>query len=64
MSPKTVKNSSQRLRAIVVTSGKGGVGKSTTTANLGMALGLQGHQVVLIDDKILFRDLHKDSNSR
>ncbi len=57
MSSKTVKNSSQRLRAIVVTSGKGGVGKSTTTANLGMALGLQGHQVVLIDADIGLRNL-------
>ncbi len=28
--------------AIVITSGKGGVGKTTTTANLGTALALQG----------------------
>ena len=28
---------------IVVTSGKGGVGKTTTTANLGSALALTGH---------------------
>ena len=29
-------------RAIVVTSGKGGVGKTTTTANLGTALAQRG----------------------
>ena len=32
---------------IVVTSGKGGVGKTTTTANLGAALALKGKKIVL-----------------
>src|SRR5437588_11341236 len=36
-------------RAIVVTSGKGGVGKTTTTANLGTALARRGANVALID---------------
>ncbi len=36
-------------RKIVVTSGKGGVGKTTVTANLGMALACLGVRVVLID---------------
>ena len=36
-------------RAIVVTSGKGGVGKTTTTANLGTALAQRGARVALID---------------
>jgi septum site-determining protein MinD len=34
---------------LVVTSGKGGVGKSTTTLNLGVALGIDGHSVALVD---------------
>jgi septum site-determining protein MinD len=34
---------------LVVTSGKGGVGKSTTTLNLGVALGVDGHSVALVD---------------
>jgi len=44
-------------RAIVITSGKGGVGKTTTTANLGTALAQQGHSVVLIDADIGLRNL-------
>ena len=36
-------------RAIVLTSGKGGVGKTTTTANLGTALANRGARVVLVD---------------
>ncbi len=36
-------------RKIVVTSGKGGVGKTTVTANLGLALSALGASVVLID---------------
>ncbi len=44
-------------RVIVVTSGKGGVGKTTTTANLGMALANLGEKVVLIDADIGLRNL-------
>ncbi len=36
-------------RKIVITSGKGGVGKTTVTANLGYFLSLLGFKVVLID---------------
>src|SRR3954469_21223305 len=44
-------------RAIVITSGKGGVGKTTTTATLGPALAQLGHSVVLIDADIGLRNL-------
>jgi septum site-determining protein MinD len=43
--------------AIVVTSGKGGVGKTTTSANIGTALALQGKKVVMIDTDIGLRNL-------
>jgi len=46
-----------RGRAIVVTSGKGGVGKTTTTANLGTALARTGARVVLIDADVGLRNL-------
>jgi len=42
---------------IVITSGKGGVGKTTTTANLGAALSLQGKRVVVIDADLGLRNL-------
>lgn len=44
-------------RAIVITSGKGGVGKTTTTANLGVALAKQNKSVVLVDADIGLRNL-------
>jgi septum site-determining protein MinD len=44
-------------RRIVVTSGKGGVGKTTTTANLGAALAKRGSSVVLVDADIGLRNL-------
>jgi septum site-determining protein MinD len=44
-------------RRIVVTSGKGGVGKTTTTANLGAALAKRGRRVVLVDTDIGLRNL-------
>lgn len=42
---------------IVITSGKGGVGKTTTTANLGTSLAMMGHSVVLLDADIGLRNL-------
>lgn len=44
-------------KAITVTSGKGGVGKTTVTANLGAALANFGHKVVCIDADIGLRNL-------
>jgi septum site-determining protein MinD len=44
-------------RVIVITSGKGGVGKTTTTANIGMGLAEKGHKVALLDADIGLRNL-------
>lgn len=44
-------------KTIVITSGKGGVGKSTTTANLGTGLAKSGRKVVLVDGDIGLRNL-------
>lgn len=42
---------------ITVTSGKGGVGKTTTTANIGAALAMLGKKVIVIDGDIGLRNL-------
>ena len=36
-------------KTIVITSGKGGVGKTTVTANLGYRLAEKGYRVVIVD---------------
>ncbi|MCL4512651.1 MAG: septum site-determining protein MinD [Candidatus Eremiobacteraeota bacterium] len=44
-------------KVFVITSGKGGVGKTTATANLGAGLAASGERVVLIDTDIGLRNL-------
>lgn len=44
-------------RVITITSGKGGVGKTTSTANLGTALAFQGNKVAVVDADIGLRNL-------
>ena len=47
--PPTPFGPGSRTRVLAVASGKGGVGKSTVTANLAVALARRGHAVGLID---------------
>lgn len=42
---------------IVITSGKGGVGKTTSSANIGMGLAMAGKKVIMIDTDIGLRNL-------
>jgi len=42
---------------ITITSGKGGVGKTTTTANIGVGLAMRGNRVALIDTDTGLRNL-------
>jgi len=44
-------------KVIVVTSGKGGVGKTTSTAALGVALAATGQSVVVVDFDVGLRNL-------
>ena len=44
-------------RVIVVTSGKGGVGKTTSSAALGTGLAVRGHKTVIVDFDIGLRNL-------
>ena len=44
-------------RVITITSGKGGVGKTTGVANLGVCLALEGNRVVVLDADIGLRNL-------
>jgi septum site-determining protein MinD len=44
-------------KIIVVTSGKGGVGKTTSTAAIGAGLAMRGHKTVVIDFDVGLRNL-------
>jgi septum site-determining protein MinD len=55
--PTPTSSSKSKARRIVVTSGKGGVGKTTITANLGMALAKQNKKVALVDADFGLRNL-------
>src|SRR5882762_10812759 len=44
-------------KVLVVTSGKGGVGKTTSSASLGAALAQEGHKVVVVDFDVGLRNL-------
>ena len=49
---------------IVITSGKGGVGKTTTSANIGTGLAMLGTRVALIDTDKASTCLEKGQGSR
>lgn len=49
--------SGKKGQVIVVTSGKGGVGKTTTTASIGAALALKGKRTLVVDADIGLRNL-------
>uniref|UniRef100_A0A2N9FVM0 CobQ/CobB/MinD/ParA nucleotide binding domain-containing protein n=1 Tax=Fagus sylvatica TaxID=28930 RepID=A0A2N9FVM0_FAGSY len=49
--------SGETPRVVVITSGKGGVGKTTTTANVGLSLARLGFSVVAIDADVGLRNL-------
>ena len=54
-----MRNAQEEIRSevIVITSGKGGVGKTTTTANVGTGLAQLNKKVVMIDTDIGLRNL-------
>ena len=58
---KLLKNSEDsdltKAKVIVVTSGKGGVGKTTTTAAIGAELARRGHKTVVVDFDVGLRNL-------
>lgn len=57
MSSKNGTGSKGEGEVIVITSGKGGVGKSTTVASLGTALALRGKRTLVVDADIGLRNL-------
>jgi septum site-determining protein MinD len=48
---------SKKAKIVVITSGKGGVGKTTTSAAFGTGLALKGHKTVIIDFDVGLRNL-------
>ncbi len=57
LSEQDKKGETMNGRVIVITSGKGGVGKTTTNANIGTALARAGKKVVMIDTDLGLRNL-------
>ena len=57
MAGSSLKRCSLEGKIIVITSGKGGVGKTTATASIGAALALEGKQVAVVDMDIGLRNL-------
>lgn len=57
LNEKVKKGETMSGRVIVITSGKGGVGKTTTNANIGTALARAGKKVVMIDTDLGLRNL-------
>ena len=49
---------SNPVRVIAVTGGKGGVGKTTVSANLAVAIAAQGRDVMLVDADFGDRKAH------
>jgi len=55
---KPIRKAAKRMsKIIVVTSGKGGVGKTTTSASFSAGLALRGHKTVVIDFDVGLRNL-------
>jgi len=52
-----MKEEGRLARVVVVTSGKGGVGKTTSCASIGTALAMHGYRTVLIDFDVGLRNL-------
>lgn len=52
-----INNHEQKTKIIVVTSGKGGVGKTTTSAAISMGLAMRGKKTIVIDFDIGLRNL-------
>ena len=56
-SKQTKKNTKPRATTVVITSGKGGVGKTTSSAAISLALALKGFKTVVIDFDVGLRNL-------
>ena len=57
MSERKVGGITSMGEVIVITSGKGGVGKTTTTANIGIGLSNLGKKIIVIDTDLGLRNL-------
>lgn len=61
---RNMQKSNSRIKVVAVTGGKGGVGKSNVTLNVGMMMASQGKRVLILDADLGLANIHRQDLKR